>query len=114
METGFFAVRLTTALRRRSALFLASTLAGLCLATAVSAGEEHALALLSSGEVVAWGNNFYHQLGDVTATEESKVPVPVCAVGAAPPCSEESKQLKAIAIAAGGDHSLALLSGGEV
>jgi len=82
-------------------------------ATAVSAGETQALALLSSGEVVAWGNNVVGQLGDGTFNS-SKVPVPVCAVGAAAPCSEESKQLKAIAIAAGGEHGLALLSNDTV
>jgi alpha-tubulin suppressor-like RCC1 family protein len=81
---------------------------------AISAGEEHALALLSNGKVVAWGNNNSGQLGNGEEAA-SNVPEPVCAVGATSPCSEESQQLKeAIAIAAGGQHSLALLSNGTV
>jgi alpha-tubulin suppressor-like RCC1 family protein len=77
--------------------------------TAISAGEEHALALVG-GTVKAWGRNPFGQLGTGTS-ESADVPVSVCAVGATAPCSEESQQLKeVIAIAAGGEHSLALLS----
>jgi alpha-tubulin suppressor-like RCC1 family protein len=77
--------------------------------TAISAGEVHALALLN-GTVVAWGNNPFGQLGTGEGGS-SKVPAHVCAAGATAPCSEESRQLKGvIAIAAGGEHSLALLS----
>jgi alpha-tubulin suppressor-like RCC1 family protein len=82
--------------------------------TAVSTGEGHALALLSSGNVVAWGDDGFGQLGNGT-TAESQAPVPVCAVGASSPCSEESQQLKeVIAVAAGKDHSLALRKDGTV
>jgi hypothetical protein len=78
--------------------------------TAISAGEEHALALLSSGTVVAWGANAFGQLGNGTQAG-SVVPEPVCAVGATSPCSAPSQQLKeVIAVEAGGFHSLALLS----
>jgi alpha-tubulin suppressor-like RCC1 family protein len=77
---------------------------------AISAGEEHALALLSNGTVMAWGSNGFGQLGNGT-NEGRNVPEAVCAVGATSPCSEASQQLKeVIAIAAGGEHSLALLS----
>jgi alpha-tubulin suppressor-like RCC1 family protein len=78
--------------------------------TAISAGEGHALALLSNGKVVAWGANGRGQLGNGEEGARN-VPVAVCAVGATSPCSEESQQLKeVIAIAAGGIYSLALLS----
>jgi alpha-tubulin suppressor-like RCC1 family protein len=81
---------------------------------ALAAGGAHSLALLSNGTVMAWGANGSGQLGDGTNTD-SDVPVAVCAVGATSPCSEEAQQLKGvIAIAAGGEHSLALLSSGTV
>lgn len=39
--------------------------------TAVSAGSSHVLALCSSGEVLAWGDNNRGQLGDATTTQRS-------------------------------------------
>lgn len=90
------------------------------LSTAVSAGAYHSLALLGSGKVKAWGNNFAGALEAGTA-ESASVPVPVCAVGAKAPCTEESQQLKQVtAIAAGGDitghggFNLALMVSGGV
>jgi alpha-tubulin suppressor-like RCC1 family protein len=82
--------------------------------TAISVGQGHALARLSGGTVAAWGRNNVGQVGD--STSENKLsPTPVCAVGATSPCSEASHQLKGVtAVAAGGDHSLALLEGGTV
>jgi alpha-tubulin suppressor-like RCC1 family protein len=74
---------------------------GLSEVTAVSAGNDHDLALLNNGTVVAWGLNAYGQLGDGT-TEGSDVPVPVLGLEGV------------TAIAAGGEHSLALLSNGTV
>jgi hypothetical protein len=74
---------------------------GLSGVTAVAAGEEHSLALLSDGTVMAWGENRYGQLGS-GSTAGSAVPVPV-------------KGLTGVtAIAGGGQHALALLSGGTV
>jgi alpha-tubulin suppressor-like RCC1 family protein len=71
--------------------------------TAIAAGSEHALALLSNGTVMAWGDNLEGQLGDGNKGHEaSDVPVPV------------SELSGVTAIAAGGDHSLALLSNGTV
>lgn len=35
-------------------------------ATAVRGGAEHSLALTSNGQVLAWGDNFYSQLGNGT------------------------------------------------
>jgi Regulator of chromosome condensation (RCC1) repeat len=69
--------------------------------TAISAGEEHSLALLSNGTVMAWGSNVYEQLGDGTETDR-KVPVAVSGLSGV------------TAISAGGGHSLALLSNATV
>jgi alpha-tubulin suppressor-like RCC1 family protein len=66
---------------------------------AIAAGEHHSLALLSNGTVLAWGANESGQLGNGTTTN-SDVPVAVKGL------SEE-----VTAIAAGSDHSLALLKG---
>jgi alpha-tubulin suppressor-like RCC1 family protein len=74
---------------------------GLSGVTAVSAGGEQSLALLSNGTVTAWGNNREGQLGNGSTTN-SKVPVAVSGVSGV------------VAIAAGKEHSLALLSNGTV
>ena len=71
-------------------------------ATAVAAGGEHSLALLSTGEVDAWGGNGNDQLGNGTAGGISNHPTPVAGLSGV------------TRIAAGGGHSLALLSGGTV
>jgi alpha-tubulin suppressor-like RCC1 family protein len=76
--------------------------------TAVAAGSEYTLALLSTGEVVAWGRNPSGQLGNGTTTTSS-LPVYVC--GAAG-CTSHLREV--IAIAAGGGSNLALLRNGEV
>ncbi len=72
---------------------------------AISAGESHSLALCSDGTVAAWGNNNSGQLG-TGATTRSLVPVAV-ETGALAGKS-------AVAVAAGGTHSMALLSNGTV
>jgi alpha-tubulin suppressor-like RCC1 family protein len=69
--------------------------------TAIAAGAEHSLALLSNGTVMAWGNDEFGQLGDGTTTDST---VPVAVTGLS----------HVVAIAAGGDHSLALLEDGAV
>jgi alpha-tubulin suppressor-like RCC1 family protein len=71
-------------------------------ATAVAAGGYHALALLKSGKVMAWGRGAAGQLGN-GATTTSDVPVEVQGL------SEE-----ATAVAAGAEYSLALLKSGKV
>src|SRR5216684_2698434 len=72
---------------------------GLSNVTAVAAGEEHSLALLANGTVMAWGDNHEGQLGN-GSTSTSGVPVPV-------------KGLSGVtAIAAGALHALAVLSNG--
>jgi alpha-tubulin suppressor-like RCC1 family protein len=75
--------------------------AGLRGVVAVSAGDDHNLALLKDGTVMAWGVNNDGQLGD-NSTQESDVPVPVSGLGGV------------MAISAGGFHSLALLRNGTV
>jgi LPXTG-motif cell wall-anchored protein len=71
--------------------------------TAVSSGAGHGLALASTGEVWAWGDNDFGQLGDGTTTHRN-VPVRVNLPAGA----------TVTAISAGDDHSLALTSTGEV
>src|SRR6266516_3165173 len=71
--------------------------------TSARVGCDHALALTSSGEVLAWGNNNTGQLGDGT-TGSSSVPVKVLL----PPGT------KVTAIRAGCAHNLALTSKGKV
>jgi alpha-tubulin suppressor-like RCC1 family protein len=72
--------------------------------TAISAGDAHSLALLGNGTAQAWGENAFGQLGNPgpPLSNFSDVPLPVLHLtGAA-------------AVAAGGQYSLALLSGGTV
>jgi hypothetical protein len=70
--------------------------------SAVSAGGRHSLALLSNGTVMAWGDDASGQLGDGMSESVSSVPVAVSGLSGVS------------AIAAGGEHSLALLSNGTV
>jgi alpha-tubulin suppressor-like RCC1 family protein len=74
--------------------------------TAISAGYDHTLALLPGGTVQAWGGNNFGQLGNPgvpLGPPLSDVPVPV-----------EGLPGAAAGVSAGGDFSLALLSGGTV
>jgi alpha-tubulin suppressor-like RCC1 family protein len=75
---------------------------------AIAAGELHSLALLSNGTVVAWGHNSAGELGNGTMTAYSSTPVPVKGVGGSGVLSG------VVAIAAGAQDSLALLSNGTV
>jgi alpha-tubulin suppressor-like RCC1 family protein len=88
---------------------------GLSGVTAISAGNEFALARLSDGTVMSWGSNAAAQLGvpaelksigegekEEVEIVHSDVPLPVQQLGGA------------TAIAAGGEHALALLGDGEV
>jgi alpha-tubulin suppressor-like RCC1 family protein len=97
---------------------------GLSMVTAIAAGSDHSLALLSDGTVMAWGDNEFGQLGngspsDVYSASRTGCPffynrssysatpvrVNLPPTGAASPV---------VAIAAGGDHSLALLADGTI
>ncbi|HEV3046091.1 MAG TPA: IPT/TIG domain-containing protein [Solirubrobacteraceae bacterium] len=79
--------------------------------TAVAAGAEHSLALLSDGAVLAWGSGAFGQLGADTA--QSADPVPVCTVLESP-CLAQNQLRGVLAVAAGRDFSLALLADGAV
>ena len=68
---------------------------GLAHVTAVAAGGEHSMALLSAGTVMTWGEDKYGELGDGSAGEPSDVPVAVTGLG------------QVAGIVAGGDHDLA-------
>jgi alpha-tubulin suppressor-like RCC1 family protein len=75
---------------------------------AVAAGGAHSLALTSTGQLYAFGRNFYGQLGNTTGNgSETANPTPTALVlpGASGPVSE---------IAAGADHSLAVTSTGQL
>ena len=71
--------------------------------TAIAGGESHSLALTSAGPVLAWGYNGDGELGN-GATANSTLPVAV----------NLPSGTTVTAIAAGGSHSLALTSAGEV
>ncbi|MFF5206375.1 RCC1 domain-containing protein [Streptosporangium sp. NPDC000396] len=77
------------------------TVAGLFNITAVAAGADHSLALRSDGTVWAWGDDTSGQLGDGTIGPADN-PRPIQVPGLT----------GIVAIAAGGDHSLALRSDG--
>jgi alpha-tubulin suppressor-like RCC1 family protein len=71
--------------------------------TAIAGGSYHSLALTSGGQVLAWGSNYYGELGNSTITNSS-TPVQVSLPSGT----------TVIAIAAGGFHSLALTASGQV
>lgn len=74
---------------------------------AVSSGFYDSVALLANGQVVTWGYNVDGELGDGTTTQ-SDVPVEVLGVGG------KGKLEHVLAVSAGGDFDLALLSNGKV
>lgn len=77
---------------------------GLTTATAVAAGASHSCALLSNGSVECWGLNSNGQLGNGGSTQSN---TPVAVIGIP---TNTTPPVGAIAIAAGGAHSCALLS----
>ena len=82
---------------------------------AISAGQDHALALGADGTVYAWGRNQYGQLGNGAADGASSTDSHPSAVAVR---SSQSGNFNfgtlsgVVAIAAGGYHSLAVLSDG--
>jgi alpha-tubulin suppressor-like RCC1 family protein len=79
--------------------------------TAISAGGGHALALLRSGKMMAWGGNVEGELGD-GATAQRDTPTAVCAAGELAPCSHTLDEVSAVS--AGQFTSMALLKDGSV
>ncbi len=73
--------------------------------SAIAAGKNHSLVLCEDGSLVSWGRNDLGQLGDGTLTNRL---APVAVNGGA------LAGKRVIAIAAGGDHSLALCSDGTL
>jgi hypothetical protein len=92
---------------------------GLTEVTAISAGAEHGLALLSNRSVKSWGHNVFGQLGDGTSAGPegcgisgscSTTPVAVCAEGPEAPCDLPGTVLTNVTgISAGQSHSLAMV-----
>jgi alpha-tubulin suppressor-like RCC1 family protein len=76
--------------------------------TAIAAGYESTYAILQSGHVLAWGSNAKGQLGDGGETVHSKDTAPTEVRTLTGPLSHVTQ------VAAGFNHALALLSGGEV
>ncbi|MDQ6811338.1 MAG: IPT/TIG domain-containing protein [Actinomycetota bacterium] len=78
--------------------------------TAIAGGTEHSIALLSSGKVMAWGDNQWGELGDGTPTGPE-----LCGPN---PCSRKPVEVKGLsgvtAIAAGSGFNVALLESGKV
>ncbi len=77
--------------------------------TAIAAGDGHSLALTSSGQVLAWGWNFYGQLGNGTTTTTTScqcIPTPVQV--------SLPSGTTVTAVAGGYGHSLALTSTGRM
>ncbi|MCP4749485.1 MAG: hypothetical protein GY866_01195 [Proteobacteria bacterium] len=86
-------------------------------ATAIALGENHAVALLSDGTMVAWGYQAYGERGNgSTAGGNINYPSPVCDVDATPPCNSTNGNIfgDVTAIAAGVNSSYAVKSDGTV
>jgi alpha-tubulin suppressor-like RCC1 family protein len=77
--------------------------------TAIAAGAWSSYALLSNGTVLSWGNNESGQLGNATTTNSDE------AVPVKESTGKNAKSLSGVsAIAAGGEHTLALLRDGKL
>jgi alpha-tubulin suppressor-like RCC1 family protein len=75
--------------------------------TQIASGQDHSLALSSTGHIYAWGANGAGQLGNNNAPHSSPVPVAV-SQGTIPPGTTITQ------IATGNSHSLALSSTGQL
>lgn len=80
---------------------LPRAVSGLSGIASIAAGGRHSLALKADGTVLSWGDNFYGQLGDGTATERL-LPGPVSGLSGI------------ISLATSDDHNLALNVDGTV
>ncbi|WP_430336261.1 cutinase family protein [Rhodococcus sp. ACT016] len=74
--------------------------AGLSGATAITAGWNHTCALMPGGTAKCWGYNWYGQLGNATGGADRSTPTDVPGLSGATD------------LAAGGDHTCALMPGG--
>lgn len=80
---------------------------GLSDVVTLAGGEEHTCALVAGGTVMCWGRNDLGQLGDGTGVDSS-LPVSVLSEPLGPPLDG------VIAIAAGDDHTCALLDDASI
>ena len=71
-------------------------------AVAVTAGRNHTCALLEGGSVVCWGDNRYGQVGDGTTKDRSE------------PTEVEQLSAGVLSVAAGSDHTCAVVPGAAV
>jgi alpha-tubulin suppressor-like RCC1 family protein len=78
------------------------SVAGISTAIAITAGSNHACAILSSGAAQCWGWNYYGQLGNGQSATQSSTPVRVSGISAP------------VRLAAGAEHTCALLSDGAI
>ncbi|GII27973.1 RCC1-like domain-containing protein [Planotetraspora mira] len=78
------------------------TVTGLLSVRAIAAGDDFNLARLGDGTVQAWGDNDFGQLGNGMVDPDNPLPAPVTGL------------TNVVAVAAGQDHGLALLSNGTV
>ena len=97
LKVKAFATGVTASAVRRADYIITGAIAG---------GSAHSLALKADGTVWAWGYNYYGQLGNTGVGTQSTTPVAVQGLPALP--------RKAVAVAAGYNHSLALLDDGTV
>jgi alpha-tubulin suppressor-like RCC1 family protein len=96
-----------------------SPIGGLSDVSALAGGRRHSLALLSDGTVMAWGENAWGQLGDGADTGPDTCHAEFAqATGDEIPCATRPTPVEgiseAVTIAAGAQHSLALLKNGTV
>ncbi|MGH2831611.1 MAG: RCC1 domain-containing protein, partial [Solirubrobacteraceae bacterium] len=96
-----------------------SSVTGLSDVRALAAGRRDSLALLSDGTVKAWGDNDWGQLGYASTSGPGTCHAEYSqATGYEVPCSTTPVQIEGlsgvVAIAAGDQHNLALLSNGTV
>ncbi len=75
---------------------------GVSGASAIAAGARHSLALLAGGTVMGWGEDAFGELGDGSIVHSEEAPMAVSGLSGVS------------AIAAGGEHSMALLGSGAV
>jgi alpha-tubulin suppressor-like RCC1 family protein len=68
----------------------------------IAAGEAHSLVLTSGGQLYTFGDNIFGQLGRTASAEPNPTPIPVVLPD------------PVVQIAAGGEHSLALTSSGQL